>query len=189
MTKEFLVSLVFVVALGIGLGGAFSGGVVFGKSQGEETTLTQQPSLTHQPSESEFSGALTGVVEKVEGNTVTIATPQGPLLATLIADTSIGRFTEVSSADLQAGMRVTIVAQVGADSGVEATSILLNPDDAFGFFGRGFFSGSRQQPGRTSGGDAGSSDADRQEHSPGGGGFFGGGDFFGGGGFSGQHQP
>ena len=181
MTKRFMLSLVFVVALGIVIGGAFSGGVVFGKSQGEQTISTQQTTQIHQQSESEFSGGLTGVIENIEGNTVRIVTHQGPLLATLISDTSIGRFTEVSSADLQTGMQVTIVGQIGADSGVEARSILLNPDEAIGFFGRGFFSGNRQQPVRNSGGDAG---ADRQEHTPGGGG-----NFFGGGVFSGQHQP
>lgn len=195
MTKQFMLSLVFVLALGIGLGGAFSGGVAFGKNQGEEPTLTQQPSLLQQRSESEFGrGGLTGVIDKVEDNIVTVITSQGPLSAALVADTTIGRFTEGTWADLQTGMRVTIVGHTGADSGVEARSILLNPEDALVFFGRGFFSGSRQQPGGISGGDAGSSDADRQEHSPGGGFFFGGGQQHGpipgrSGGFSGQHQP
>jgi len=185
MTKQFMLSLGFVLMLGVGLGGAFSGGVVFGKSQGEETTLIQQQALLHQQSESGFGrGGLTGVIEKVEGNIVTVNTPQGPLRATLVAVTTIGRFTEGTAADLRTGMQVTIVGQTGADSGVEARSILLNPDDAFGFFGRGFFSGSRQQPVRISGGDFGSSDAGRQEHTPGGGG-----GFFGGGGSFGQHRP
>ena len=187
MTKQFMLSIVFVLVLGIGLGGSFSGGVVFGKNQGEAATLTQQPALLHQQSESEFGGGgVTGVIDKVEDNILTVNTLQGPLRAALVADTTVGRLTEGTSGDLQAGMQVTIVDQTGADSGVEARSILLNPDDAFGFFGRGFFSGSRQQPVRTSGGDAGSSDADRQEHSPFSGG---GGGFFGGGGSSGQHQP
>ena len=195
MTKEFMLSLVFVLALGIGLGGAFSGGVAFGKSQGEEAALTQQPPLLQQQSESEFGhGGLTGVIEKVEGNIVTVNTSQGPLIATLVADTTIGRFTEGTSADLQAGMQVTIVSQIGADNGVKAMSILLNPKDAIGFFGRGFFSGSRQQPVGTSGGEVDPSDPDRQEHSPGGQFFFGGGQQHspipgGSGGSSGQHQP
>lgn len=183
MTKQFMLSLLFVLALGIGLGGAFSGGVAFGKSQGEEAIRTQQPTLLHQQSESEFGrGSLTGVIDKVEDNIVTVNTPQGPLRATLVPDTTIGRFAEGTSADLQAGMQVTIVRGIGADRLVEARSILLNPDDAFGFLGRGFFSGGRQQPVRTSGGDAGSPDADRQEHNPfsrGGGGFFGGNGSFG----------
>ena len=121
MTKQFMLSLVFVLALGIGLGGAFSGGVAFGKSQGEEAALTQQPPLLQQQSESEFGhGGLTGVIEKVEGNIVTVNTSQGPLIATLVADTTIGRFTEGTSADLQTGMQVTIVGQIGADNGVKA---------------------------------------------------------------------
>ncbi|MCH8107879.1 MAG: hypothetical protein IIB30_05945 [Chloroflexi bacterium] len=185
MTNQFMFILVFVLVLGIAVGGAFSGGVVFGKSQRGEATPTQESSLLHQQSESEFGrGGLTGVIDKVEGNIVSVTTPQGPLSAALVADTSLARFTAVTSADLKAGMQVTIVSQIGADRVVEARYILLNPDDAFEFLGWGFFSGIRQQPAGTSGGDAGSFGESGGEHSPFSGG---GGNFFGGGGSFGQH--
>ncbi len=40
MTKPFMMLLVIAVVLGISWGGAFAGGVAFGKSQGEEPTAS-----------------------------------------------------------------------------------------------------------------------------------------------------
>ncbi len=140
-------------------------------------------------------GGLTGTIEEIEGDTVTVDTPHGALQATINDETVIRKLAVGEPVDLQAGVRVTVIGQPGEDGVVAARSILLNPDDAFGFFGWGFFSGSRQHPVGTSGGEAGSSDPDRQEHSPGSGFFFGGGQQHsrpipgGSGGSFGQHQP
>jgi len=92
-----------------------------------------------------FAGlaGLTGTVEKVEGNTVTVNTAQGPLQATIGADTIIQSFTEGTLADLETGTQVTVTGQRGEDGTVEARSILITPEGAVGFPGGRFFPGGR----------------------------------------------
>ena len=195
MTKTFMSLLVVTAVVGLVLGGVFSAGVALGKRQGQQTAFAQEPDLPRQQSRNELGqGGLTGVIEKMEGDTLTINTFQGALPATLKEDTSIGRFTEGVPEDLQAGMRITVVGQRGEDGTIIARSVLLNPEDAFSFFDRGFYSGDSRQPGQTSE----ASDEGSQEHGPNWGGgnnfFFGGGQGHGPtsggtGGSSGQHSP
>ena len=195
MTKPFMSLLALTVVLGLVLGGVFSAGVALGKRQGQQTAFAQEPDLLPQQSRNQFGQrGLTGVIEKVKGNTVTINTFQGAKPATLKEDTSIGWFTEGVREELQTGMRITVVGQRGEDGTIIARSVLLNPEDAFSFFDRGFFSGDNRQPVQTSE-DAGEGS---QEHAPNWGGgnnfFFGGGQGHGPtsggtGGSSGQHSP
>ena len=190
--KGFLVLLVVAVVLGVGLGGAFAGGVALGKSQEQraagskpaassasslqqpsgqlsqgQTAQSQQRSRSgqsvqqdpNQPgpqSQNQSSGSgggqgfggrapLVGTIEKVEGNTVTINTPQGPIHATVGTDTTIQRFATSILADLQKGANVTVLDQRAADGSVQARAILLTLEGAESFFsGSGPRSG--QQP-------------------------------------------
>ncbi|MFH1560918.1 MAG: hypothetical protein ABID84_05905 [Chloroflexota bacterium] len=80
-------------------------------------------------------GGLTGTIEKVEGNTVTVNTPQGPLRATIGADTTIQMSVEGTVEDLATGTQVTVVGQPGEDGTVQATSIVLVPEGSTGFLG------------------------------------------------------
>ena len=195
MTKPFMSLLALTVVLGLVLGGVFSAGVALGKRQGQQTAFAQEPDLSSQQSSRQFGqGALTGVIEKVEGNTITVNTFRGAIPATLEEDTTIGRFTEGVPEDLQTGMRITVVGQRGEDGTIIARSVLLNPEDAYGFFDRGFFSGDSRQTSQTSE----ASGEGSQEHDPNWGGgnnfFFGGGQGHGPtsggtGGSSGQHSP
>lgn len=82
-------------------------------------------------------GDLTGTIEAIEGDTVTVNTPQGPLQATVGAATTIQLFADATLADLQTGIRVRVIGQRGEDGVVVARSILINPEDAGGFFGGG----------------------------------------------------
>lgn len=182
MTKSFMVLLAVALALGGAFGGVFAGGVAFGKSQGGEIAPPQEANPPGRQFQNQsHRGGLTGVIEKVDGNIVTVDTSQGQLSATLGVDTTIRRFAEVPPSDLQPGMRVTLVGQPGVDGTVEARSILLNPEDAYAFFNTGFFSRDSQQRGQISDGDADLSGREGQEHGPNPGGFY-----FGGGQ---QHGP
>ena len=158
-TRAFVLLLVGVLAVGGSLGGAFVGGIALGKSQGDETaaqsTLPAQSSFSpNQPPSGQLSqdqidqfrqgqlgqgfagrGGLTGTIEEIEGNTVTVNTAQGPLQATVGEETTIQMFTEGTLADLQTGLRVTVIGQRGEDGAVEATSIVVTPEGADGFFG------------------------------------------------------
>ena len=91
------------------------------------------------------TGGLTGTIENIESNTLTINTPQGPLQASVAADTTIQVFSEGTLADLLTGMRVTVTGQRGEDGTLEARSILIVPEGADGFFGGGFFGGRQQR--------------------------------------------
>ncbi|MCI0793791.1 MAG: hypothetical protein J4O03_10030 [Chloroflexi bacterium] len=181
MTKSFMLLLAVFLALGGAFGGVFAGGVAFGKTQGVEIDLPSEANpLRQQLQNQSHLGALTGVIEKVDGNTVTVNTSQGPQSATLGVDTMIRRFAEGTPSDLQPGMRVTLVGQPGVDGIVEARSVLLNPEDAYGFLNTGFFSRDSQHWEQISEGDALTGRED-QGHAPNPGGFF-----FGGGQ---QHGP
>ena len=80
-------------------------------------------------------GGLTGTIEQIEGNTVTVNTPQGPLQAIIGADTTIQMFAEGALADLQTVLVVTVTGQRGEDGTVEAISIIITPEGAGGLFG------------------------------------------------------
>ena len=84
---------------------------------------------------------LTGTIDAVDGNLITVDTPQGPLQATVTDETTIQLFSEGSLADLLEGLRVTVIGQ-RQDGAVEASTILLLPEGA-GFFGGGFQGGNR----------------------------------------------
>ena len=87
-------------------------------------------------------GGLTGAIEKIEGNTLTINTAQGPLLATVTAETTIQQVVEVTIADLLAGMQVTVIGAPGEGGAMVASTILVvseGQDSILG--GLGFFGG------------------------------------------------
>ena len=173
MTKSFMLLLAIVLALGGAFGGVFAGGVAFGKTQGEGAVLPLESNpLRQQFQDQSHRGGFTGVIENVDGNTVTINTSQGPLSATVGADTTVRRFAEGTPSDLQPGMRVILVGQPGVDGFVEARSVLLNPEDAFGFFNTGFFSRDSQPWGQISEGDTDLTGREDQGHGPNPGGFF-----------------
>ena len=77
-----------------------------------------------------FAGptGLTGTIESVEGNTVTVNTSQGVLHVTVGEDTTIQETVEVSPADLLVGMRVTINGALGEGGTVEATTVVVIPE-------------------------------------------------------------
>lgn len=80
-------------------------------------------------------GALTGTVESIEGDTITINTAQGPLQATISTDTSIQIITDGTLGDLENGIQVTVRGERGEDGTVEATSLTVTPEGLGGLFG------------------------------------------------------
>ena len=84
MTKSFMLLLAVALVLGIAFGGVFAGGVAFGKTQGGETVLPRESIPLRQRSQFQsHQGGMTGVIEKLDGNTVTVNTSQGRLSATM----------------------------------------------------------------------------------------------------------
>ncbi len=174
-TKVFVLLLAGVLVGGVGVGGAFAGGLALGKSQGKEaaqkTLPTLSPSGSGQQTQGQLTqeqlqqlrqqfqgqtgqggaqglpgrGGLTGTIEKIEGNTLTINTAEGlPLQATIGANTTIQMSVQGTAKDLETGLRVTVVGQRGADGNVAATSIIITPAGVDGLLGGGFNPGGSQ---------------------------------------------
>ena len=89
---------------------------------------------------------LMGTIEMIEGNVVTLNTPQGLFQAITAADTTIRMFSQGTAADLEAGIRVTVNGQRAEDGTVEARSISILPEGTEGFFGPGFAGRLGQNP-------------------------------------------
>lgn len=111
-------------------------------------------------------GGLSGTIEKIEGNTITVNTPQGPLQAAVEADTIIQIFAVGTLADLLEGVRVTVFGQRGEDGAVQARSILLVPEGAEGLLDGGFWSGAGQQHDETTEGGTNRFGGDFQHDQP-----------------------
>ena len=90
-------------------------------------------------------GGLSGTIDGIEGNTVSVNTSQGPLLATVGDDTTIQMFVQGTLGDLHAGVTVTVIGQQGEDGTVEARSIVIVPKGGAGLLGVGLPTGDRFQ--------------------------------------------
>ena len=193
MNKSFLMMLVTVAILGAALGGAFVGGVVYGRSQAANATMLPPgleggfagggPSVgvpagavagpggvgfVAPPGvEDGFPGAgpgnggtlglgsgrggLTGVVAEVDGNNLSLTTPQGNTLVTLTEDTAISRLAASDRAELTAGITVRLVGRPNADGGIfQARSVVIIPEGTANPFEGG--GGSGRRGGRGEGG-------------------------------------
>ncbi len=87
------------------------------------------------------AGAITGItgtIQDIEGNTITVGTPQGPIRATAGVGTTIQMFSQVALVELKPNTRVTVIGQREADGKVVARSISILPQDSEGLFSRSF---------------------------------------------------
>ena len=170
MTKPFILFIAVALVMGGAFGGVFAGGVAFGKTQNGEALPQEAYSVRQDFGNRSHQGGLNGVIAEVDGDIMTLNTAQGSVNAAIQADTKIRKFAEGTLPDLQPGMRVTIIGEPGLDGAVEVKSVLLNPEDAYGFFTAGFFSRDRQQWGQS--GDSNPTGREGPEHGPSPGGFF-----------------
>lgn len=156
MRNAFSVLLGLVAVFGLGLGLAFGGGVLYGR-----TTAAPAPTAATVAAPSGSLGALggaggagafggaggagasqagaagrgnllAGVIEKVEGNTLTIRTPQGTSTVNLAADTEVRQTVPAQVADLKPGLTVTVTGTAGADGSMQARTVTITPAGAGG---------------------------------------------------------
>ena len=80
-------------------------------------------------------GGLGGTIDEIEGNTLTISTPQGPLIVTIDGETTIQRIATGALGDLQVGTRVSVIGQRSEDGAVTAGSVVITPEGVTGFLG------------------------------------------------------
>lgn len=94
-------------------------------------------------------GGLTGTVASVEGNSLSLTTPQGDTLVTLNDDTALSQIAPADRAELAAGVTVRIGGRPNADGSIfQARSILIIPEGVANPFTGGGNSGrgNRGQP-------------------------------------------
>ena len=191
MNRPFVVLLSIAAALGVGLGGAFAGGVALGKSSGTDSqaNITNEPAgnfsqqsgqfgqgsggqfqrgsgqgprgsdtqgeLTQSPhpgdgSTQSFGGrnSVSGTVENIDGESITVKTSQGETTATITRDTTINKIAEVSIDELQVGDQVTVIGPVDDSDSITASTIVINPEGLGRFFGSGEFRRRGSRPGQ-----------------------------------------
>ena len=72
-------------------------------------------------------GGTVGTVEKVEGNVVTLNTPQGAVRVMVDGSTSIQKMGAGSLGDISAGESITVSGERQADGSIRATGMIINP--------------------------------------------------------------
>ncbi|MBU2009577.1 MAG: hypothetical protein KJ624_07075 [Chloroflexi bacterium] len=72
-------------------------------------------------------GGTVGAVEKIEGNVVTLNTPQGAVRVMVDGSTSIQKMGAGSLGDISAGESITVSGERQADGSIQATGILITP--------------------------------------------------------------
>jgi len=78
-----------------------------------------------------------GAIASMEGNTLTVATPRGPITVTTGEDTAVRKIVDGSLEDLEKGAQIRVTGQRDEEGIVKATSITLIPEGAPELFGRG----------------------------------------------------
>ena len=91
-----------------------------------------------------FGGGVTGTVQTVDGNQITIETADGPKTVTIGQDTVIQKSTTGTLEDLQQGVRIAAFGTPEDEEVKEARFVVLIPEDGGGPFGEGYFFGGRQ---------------------------------------------
>ncbi len=152
MRNAFSVLLGLVAVFGLGLGLAFGGGVLYGRTTAAPAPTAATVAAVPSGSLGGLGGAagpggaggaqaagaagrgnlLAGVIEKVEGNTLTIRTPQGTSTVNLAADTEIRQTVPAQTADLKPGQTVTVTGTTGADGSMQARTVTITPASAGG---------------------------------------------------------
>ena len=77
-----------------------------------------------------------GAIESIEGNTLTVTTPRGPVTVTTGGDTTVRKIVDGSLEDLEQGAQIRVTGQRDEEGIVKATSITLIPEGAPELFGR-----------------------------------------------------
>ena len=91
-----------------------------------------------------FGGGVTGTVDTVDGNLVTVDTADGPRTVTIGEETVIQKSITGTIEDLQQGVRIAAFGSLGDEEGGEARLVVLIPEGGGGPFGDALFFGGRQ---------------------------------------------
>jgi len=96
-------------------------------------------------------GGVSGTVEKVDGDVVTITTTDGPVEVIVAEDTAMSQISPATAADLHSGVQVRVMGPAGEDGRVQAANLVIAPAGVESPFGQGPRGGQGRQgaPGAT----------------------------------------
>ena len=77
-----------------------------------------------------------GAIESIDGNTLTITTPRGPVTVNTYEETTVRKIVDATMKDLTQGVQIRVTGARDEEGTVKATSITLVPEGAQEFFGR-----------------------------------------------------
>ncbi len=141
-TIIIIVAVALVVAVGAGVGG-FYGGKAYEKNQANTTRNSFlrsrgiNPNAT--PGAGQFTGAngagfaggfgrgVTGQIQSINGNTITLTEGQNTVTVTLSDTTRIEKTASGAVTDLQAGQEVTITGQRDTSGNLTAVQVIILP--------------------------------------------------------------
>ena len=81
-------------------------------------------------------GGVGGAIESIDGNTLTITTPRGPVTVNTYEETTVRKIVDGTIEDLTQGVQIRVTGARDEEGTVKATSITLMPEGAQEFFGR-----------------------------------------------------
>jgi hypothetical protein len=135
MKNFFQILVVFTAVFGLGLGAAFGAGAWWGGREAPAATAT--PVAAPQaggggglPAGLGGAGgaaqATTGVVEQIDGDTVTIRTPAGGTVAVKLGpDTQVRQLVSASTGEIKPGLNLIVQGQPDIDGKVAARSVQI----------------------------------------------------------------
>lgn len=144
MRNTFQILIVVVAVFGLGLGLAFGAGAFYGRRSVPAPASPSAPAAGALPGGAAAGGLAglragggapggagamaptTGVVEQIDGDTVTVRTQNGGTVAVKMQDdTQVRQLAPATAADIQPGLTVVVVGQPGLDGKLTARSIQI----------------------------------------------------------------
>jgi hypothetical protein len=141
MKKTIIVLIAVVVAVGLAVG-SFYGGMAYQRTQTANTQAAffatrgldangTNPNGGQGQGQSQrrgfFGGGTTGQVKSIEGNVLTLSTPQNVTTVNLSDTTQIEKTGPGVLSDLTPGLTVVVSGQRDTNGNIAATSILIMP--------------------------------------------------------------
>lgn len=131
MNKASKIILGIVILLIVG-GGAFYGGVSYGKSQTNASTTAARASFAGRPGRTGAAGAgfTMGTILSNDGSSITLQLPTttgGSKIILYSPTTQISKTASGTATDLATGTTVTVTGTANSDGSITAQSIQIRP--------------------------------------------------------------
>jgi len=145
MKKTIIVLAAIIVAVGLAAG-SFYGGMAYQRNQTTNTRAAffasrgldangTNPAGAQGQGQGQntrrgfFGGGATGQIKSIEGNVITLSTPQNVTIVNLSGSTQIEKTGSGTISDLTPGQQVLVTGQRDANGNIAAATILIMPNN------------------------------------------------------------